>query len=88
MARGRIVRGVARTAVVAGTATAVSHNVNKRMNAGDAAKQQEAQAQADAQNAQAPQQDVVAQLQQLTDLKAKGALSEEEFQAAKKKLMQ
>lgn len=101
-----LIRGVARTAVIAGTATAVSGNVARRQQGRWAAKEQQAQADAYAQQqyqqAQqqaaapppppppapaAPQVDLVAELQKLADLKAAGILSEEEFQAAKAKLL-
>ena len=114
MARGRrgILGTVATTAVVAGTATAVSnrvtdHQMNKQaaqMNEQYAqqaaydsqAQMQDMQAQLNAMQAQqvqaaaspAPAQpDMMAQLQQLTQLKEAGALTEAEFSAAKAKLL-
>jgi hypothetical protein len=73
---------MARTAVVAGTATAVSNSVNRRMNPAPEPVQPQ-------QQYEAPQShDLTAQLQKLTELKAQGALSDAEFQAAKQKLMQ
>jgi len=95
-----LIRGMARTAVVAGTATAVSNRVSRRQ----AARWQQ---QDYAQQAQyAPQQqayvappappppapaagagDVTAELQRLADLKTQGVLTEEEFAAAKAKLL-
>jgi hypothetical protein len=100
-------RGVARTAVVAGTATAVSNRVSRRQANRWANQEQQQYEQQYAQQAQyapppPPQQyyappaaepaaaaepDTVAQLQQLAGLKAQGILSEEEFAAAKAKVL-
>ena len=116
--RGRpgLVGTMARTAVVAGTATAVvGHSQNKQAAKQDAAAEQQAaqqaafdsqaqladmQAQMNAmQAAQAPAaapaapaaasagDDLMAQLSQLADLKTAGMLSDEEFSAAKAKLL-
>ncbi|MFF5036235.1 SHOCT domain-containing protein [Nocardia salmonicida] len=99
--RGRVGRPgllgtVARTAVVAGTATATSNAVNRR-GARRAAEQQgysEQQApppppqQAPPPPAAASAgQDTVAQLGQLAELHSSGALSDAEFAAAKAKLL-
>ncbi|MFI2345704.1 SHOCT domain-containing protein [Streptomyces sp. NPDC019443] len=89
-----LLRGVARTAVVAGTATAVSNRVSRRQ-AGRWAQQDDAQ-QAAAPAAQTapppatPGDDMsnkIDQLKQLTDLKAQGALTEEEFAAQKRQIL-
>jgi hypothetical protein len=109
--RGRpgLIGMAARTAVVAGTATAVSGRVQHRQQdkyndqaqqeAYDAAQQQAAmdqaaaQAVANAQAAQAPAaspaagDDMMAKLGQLAQLHAQGILSDEEFSAAKAKLL-
>jgi type II secretory pathway pseudopilin PulG len=88
----------ARTAVVAGTATAVSGNVQRRQDQraqAEAAQAQAVQAQAaqaqavQAQQAAAPDAapDVTAQLQQLAALHAQGVLTDAEFSAAKAKLL-
>lgn len=90
----------ARTAVVAGTATAVSGNVARRQQERAEAKyeqheyevQQEVAAMAPpaapAPAAPAPAgNDMVAELKQLADLKAQGVLSEAEFENAKAKLL-
>ena len=90
-----LLRGVARTAVVAGTATAVSNRVSRRQ-AGRWAdqEQQQQQAQYQQQAYQQPppayQQPVgdptevrLARLQSLAELKAQGVLTEEEFQQQK-----
>ncbi|MDQ5944244.1 MAG: hypothetical protein QG658_311 [Patescibacteria group bacterium] len=83
-----LLRGVARTAVVAGTATAVSNRVSRKQ----ASKwSQEEQAQAPAEEtAAAPAQtedDTFKQLEQLGQLKADGILTEEEFTAKKKQIL-
>jgi hypothetical protein len=104
---------MARTAVVAGTATAVSggmirHSQKKQMEAEQDAmyeqQQQQAQMQAMVDQAVAQQQaaapppppaapapaagpDTMAQLQQLAQMKEQGLLSDEEFTAAKAKLL-
>ncbi len=84
-----LLRGVARTAVVAGTATAVSNRVSKRQ--GERWAQQEAaQAPAPAAPAPAPEaggQSTIDQLKELGELKAQGILTEEEFAAQKAKLL-
>jgi hypothetical protein len=88
-----LLRGVARTAVIAGTATTVSNRVSRRQ--GQRWAQQEAQ--------EAPQQAPVAapapaaapagesslidQLKELGELKSQGILTEEEFAAQKAKLL-
>lgn len=85
-----LVRGVARTAVVAGTATAVSGRVARRQQAKFASQEQEAAAQ-EPQAAPLPpapaQDDTVEQLQQLAALKDQGILTEEEFAAKKKQIL-
>jgi hypothetical protein len=82
-----LLRGMARTAVVAGTATAVSNRVSKRQ--GERWAAQEAPPEPAAAPAPAPQggDSVIDQLQQLGELKAQGILTEEEFAAQKAKLL-
>jgi hypothetical protein len=93
-----ILRGIARTAVVAGTATAVSGRVQRRQNQRWA--QEDQQAYADQQYQQQPQQAYaapppaeddrdrqIAQLKELADLKAQGILTEEEFAAQKAQIL-
>ncbi|HET7490068.1 MAG TPA: SHOCT domain-containing protein [Acidimicrobiales bacterium] len=114
-----LLRGVARTAVVAGTATAVSGRVQRRQaekyaarDANIYAQREQAYEQQYGQQQQyAPQyaqpyapapapspaaqpvgaapvgDDTVAQLQQLTVMKSQGILTEEEFAAAKAKVL-
>ena len=98
----RLIRGVARTAAIAGTATAVSGRVARRQaekytdrDAQIAADRQAAYDQASAPAAApvaaapaaAPEADLMDQLQKLGDLKAQGILTEEEFAAQKAKLL-
>jgi hypothetical protein len=83
---------VARTAVVAGTATAVSNRVSRRQ-ANRWAQQQQPDPYAQQQYYQepppqyAPPPDPVAQLQQLADLRAQGALTDAEFEAQKARIL-
>jgi hypothetical protein len=79
-----LVRGIARTAVVAGTATAVSGRVQRRQQQRWA--EQEYQ-QAEAAPAPAGGGDVVEQLKQLGELHDSGVLTDEEFAAQKAKLL-
>ncbi|MBK6762146.1 MAG: SHOCT domain-containing protein [Micrococcales bacterium] len=92
-----LIRGVARTAAIAGTATAVSNGVSRRQYGRweKKAAQQEAQ-QAPAQPAPAPaapapaaetMDDKIAALKQLGELHAQGILTDEEFAAQKAKLL-
>ncbi len=85
-----LLRGMARTAVVAGTATHVANNVSRRQQR-KWASQDQASAQdqgADQEQDQAaPVDDTTAQLEQLADLKNKGILTEEEFTAKKKQIL-
>jgi Short C-terminal domain len=87
-----LLRGVARTAVVAGTATAVSNRVSRRQanrwsQQGDPRYgQQDAYYQEPA-PAAAPAADPISQLKDLADLKSQGILTEAEFQAQKAKIL-
>jgi hypothetical protein len=86
-----LLRGVARTAVVAGTATAVSNRVSRRQ-ANRWSQQEEQQYEQQAPPpapapVAAPQTDVVTQLKELADLKNQGILTEEEFAAQKAKVL-
>jgi hypothetical protein len=88
-----LLRGVARTAAVAGTATAVSGRVRRRQDA----KFAERDAQSAAQRDQAYQEptappapaaaDPLEQLKTLGELKAQGILTEAEFAAQKAKIL-
>jgi len=87
-----LLRGVARTAVIAGTATSVSNRVSKRQGerwAGQEQQQYEQQQQA-APPPAAPAgggSSTIDQLKELGELKAQGILTEEEFAAQKAKIL-
>jgi hypothetical protein len=81
-----LLRMAARTAVVAGTATAVSGRVARRQDA----KFAEQDAQQYAQQAPppaAPEEDATAQLAKLAELHTQGVLTDEEFAASKAKIL-
>jgi hypothetical protein len=89
-----LLRGVARTAVIAGTATAVSNRVSRRQ--GRRWAEQDQQAYYDEQPAyEAPPPEPavddmdakIAQLRQLAELKDQGVLSEAEFQDQKSRIL-
>ena len=87
-----LLRGMARTAVIAGTATLVSNRVSKRQ--GERWAEQEQQAAVEAQAApaapppaQAGASSTIDQLKELGELKAQGILTEEEFAAQKAKIL-
>jgi len=84
-----LIRGVARTAVVAGTATAVSNRVSRRQAGRWAEQDQAAYAQqAPPQQAPpAPAADPIAQLKELGELRDSGVLTDEEFAAQKAKVL-
>jgi ABC-type xylose transport system substrate-binding protein len=87
-----LLRGIARTTVIAGTATAVSNRVSRRQYNRWAAKDEQEyeaqQQQAPAPAAPAPaQDDKITQLKQLADLKAQGILTDEEFASEKAKIL-
>jgi hypothetical protein len=85
-----LLRGVARTAVVAGTATAVSNRVSRRQasrwSQQGAAQEQYAE-QPSVPPPAAPAQDEMAEIQQLAQMKEQGILTEEEFAAKKKQIL-
>ena len=93
-----LLRGVARTAVVAGTATAVSNRVSRRQaerwqrqesasyGQPEPAYQEPAPQYAAPPQA-APPPDPIQQLKDLADLKAQGILTEEEFAAQKARIL-
>ena len=85
-----LLRGLARTAAIAGTATAVSNRVSRRQQNRWAQQedQQYAQQQQYApQPAPAPAPDPIAQLKDLADLKSQGILTDAEFEAQKAKVL-
>jgi hypothetical protein len=81
-----LLRMATRTAVVAGTATAVSGRVARRQAAryGQQDAQQAPQAAAPP---PVPEDDATAQLQSLANLHAQGVLTDEEFAASKAKIL-
>jgi len=85
-----LIRGVARTAVVAGTATAVSNRVSRRQ-AGRWAEQQQSdypqQQPPPEPAAAAPAADPIQQLKELGELRDSGVLTDEEFAAQKAKIL-
>jgi hypothetical protein len=99
--RGGVARTVGRTAVVAGTATAVAGGVGRRQSKKQAAQQEEQaaaqqtaydQGQADAQPAPpaatpAAGDDMMSQLEKLGQLHDQGVLTDAEFEAQKAKLL-
>jgi membrane protease subunit (stomatin/prohibitin family) len=88
-----LLRMAARTAVVAGTATAVSgrvaHRQNEKWEAQEQAEYDQQQQQYAAQQAAPapPASDPNAELQNLANLHAQGVLTDEEFAAAKAKIL-
>jgi hypothetical protein len=104
MGRPGLVGTMARTAVIAGTATATSNAVSRRQQA-RAQQQADASAYQQEQLAPPPPQeyappppaaapaaagsgdDLVAKIQQLAELRQQGVLSEDEFVAAKQRLL-
>jgi hypothetical protein len=92
-----LLKGMVKTAAVAGTAQATRHAVNRHAAKKDARAYSEAQAEVQGQQvvyaqqpqqaAPAPQEDVVSQLERLGALKDQGILTEEEFQAQKAKIL-
>jgi Short C-terminal domain len=91
-----LLRGIARTTVIAGTATAVSNRVSRRQYNKWAA-QDEQQYQQQAQQAPQPApaaapaasttDNKIDQLKQLADLKAQGILTDQEFASEKAKIL-
>jgi hypothetical protein len=86
-----LLRGVARTAVVAGTATAVSNRVSRRQSERWAAQDEQYYEQAPTQAVPTPvsptQPDTLGQLKQLGELKDAGVLTDAEFEAQKAKIL-
>ncbi len=91
----RLLRGVARTAVVAGTATAVSGRVQRRQAARFADRDartapppsQDYEEYAEPPEAAAAPADPLQQLKELGDLKDRGILTDAEFAAQKAKIL-
>jgi Short C-terminal domain len=87
-----LLRGIARTAVVAGTATAVSNRVSRRQ--AERWSQQDAAAYDEPEPTYAappppaaPAPDIIQQLKDLAELKQQGILTDEEFAAQKAKIL-
>ena len=94
MRRRPVMRTVARTAVIAGTATAVAGGVNRHQQ--QKAAQQDAAAQQAAAPAPAPaapeaaapsSDDLISKLKELANLKDQGILTEAEFNDQKAKIL-
>ena len=92
-----LVRGMARTAVIAGTATAVSNRVSRRQARRWGGQEQYAEPEPTYAAPPPPPQvaapapesgTLAAELERLGDLRQQGLLSEEEFNAAKAKLLE
>ena len=87
-----LLRGVVRTAAVAGTATAVSNRVSRRQApalgpAGGHPPTHEPEPTYAAPPPAAPAPDPIQQLKDLAELKQQGILTEEEFAAQKAKIL-
>jgi hypothetical protein len=86
-----LLRGVVRTAAVAGTATAVSNRVSRRQGQRWGEQEQQAHEAAPPPPQPAPAAaappDIVTQLQGLADLKRQGILTEAEFSAQKARIL-
>jgi membrane protease subunit (stomatin/prohibitin family) len=85
-----LLRGVARTAVIAGTATSVSNRVSRRQASRWSQQEQQQQQQESVEQPQAappPAADPIDRLKELGELRDSGVLTEEEFQAQKAKVL-
>ena len=87
-----LLRGMARTAVIAGTATSVSNRVSRRQanrwSQQDYQEQQQYAAEAPAAPAPAaPAADPIEELKKLGELHTQGILTDEEFSAQKAKIL-
>lgn len=92
-----LLRGVARTAVIAGTATSVSNRVSRRQGRRWAQQEQEEYARAQQQAAPPPPPppappapggvDRLEALKQLGELKTQGVLTDAEFEAEKARIL-
>jgi membrane protease subunit (stomatin/prohibitin family) len=88
-----LLRGVARTAVIAGTATSVSNRVSRRQEGRWAQQEQQQQEEQQRQMAAQPpaapaqQEDPMERLKELGELHQSGVLTDDEFAAAKAKLL-
>lgn len=91
--RRPVLRTVGRTAVIAGTASAVSGRVNRRQQERWSEEEAQTQQAAAPPPASAPQpaapssDDLINKLKELANLKDQGILTEEEFSAQKAKIL-
>jgi hypothetical protein len=89
---GMLLRGVARTAVVAGTATAVSNRVSRRQadrwaGQGQGAPAYLAETPAPAAPAESGSGDYTAELEKLAKLRDEGVITADDFEAKKQQLL-
>jgi len=87
-----LLRGVARTAVIAGTATSVSNRVSRRQANRWASQEEQQQPQYEEQPQYAappppPPEDPIAKLKELAELRDQGILTDQEFADQKAKLL-
>jgi membrane protease subunit (stomatin/prohibitin family) len=82
-----LLRGIARVAAIAGTATAVSNRVSRRQARRWSAQEEQQYAEQQQQSAPPPQRDTITQLKELAELEAQGILTVAEFQAQKAKIL-
>lgn len=82
-----LLRGMARTAVIAGTATAVSNRVSRRQARRWAAEEEYQQPMDEQSMAQDETDDQFAQLEKLGQLRDQGILTDQEFDAKKKQIL-
>lgn len=82
-----LLRGVARTAVIAGTATSVSNRVSRRQANRWAGQGQQPEPQYAQQAPAAAAPDPIARLKELGELKAQGILTDAEFETQKAKVL-
>ncbi len=86
-----LLRGLARTAAIAGTATAVSNRVSRRQarrwSAQEEPQDDQQQQQQYAPPPAAPARDRVTQLKELAELRTQGVLTDAEFEAEKAKIL-
>ncbi len=90
-----LLRGIARTAVIAGTATAVSNRVSRRQAGRWASQDQQEGTRRSPRRRRSPPRrdpgggmdDTLAQLKQLGELKSQGVLTEAEFEQQKSRIL-
>jgi hypothetical protein len=90
-----LLRGIARTAIISGTATAVSNRVSRRQAGRWAQQEQQEQPAYQQPPASAPppassgadMQDTIAQLRDLAQLKEQGILTDAEFDSQKRRIL-